>query len=232
MKKDHVGSGEKSLKKDENLKSVLKELADIKYALDQSSIVAITDHRGIIIYANDQFCKITKAERQVAKAANFGLIYGMTAEGLQARVKTQYGMNLSRKEAEAFRRGFFQVYRALRRYHEKQLQKNTIQTLGGRRWTGIPIPPIPGWRNRFNYPVQGTAAEGLKESLPLLLDRLPTHWKLCALVHDEVVVEVPEREADSAQQIVRSALIEGMQKVIPHVPIAVDVVTSKTWVKE
>lgn len=49
---------------DEKLKRVVKELADIKYALDQSSIVAITDHRGIIIYANDQFCTISKYKRE------------------------------------------------------------------------------------------------------------------------------------------------------------------------
>jgi diguanylate cyclase (GGDEF)-like protein/PAS domain S-box-containing protein len=49
---------------DEKLKRVVKELADIKYALDQSSIVAITDHRGIIIYANDQFCTISQYKRE------------------------------------------------------------------------------------------------------------------------------------------------------------------------
>ncbi|CAG7646346.1 EAL domain-containing protein [Paenibacillus allorhizosphaerae] len=45
---------------DEKLKDVMKELADVKYALDQSSIIAITDQRGTILYANDQFCTISK----------------------------------------------------------------------------------------------------------------------------------------------------------------------------
>lgn len=176
--------------------------------------------------------EISKAERQVAKTANFGLIYGMTTEGLQNRVKTQYGMELSRKEAEAFRSGFFKHYRAIRRYHEKQLQRNQVQTIGGRKWTDIPKAPRTGWRNRFNYAVQGTAAEGLKESLPLLLSRMPQHWKLCALVHDEVVLEVPETEADQACQVVQQAMVDGMQKLIPSIPIQVDVLTSKAWVKE
>ncbi|RJS59029.1 bifunctional diguanylate cyclase/phosphodiesterase [Bacillus sp. PK3_68] len=45
---------------DNQLENILKELTDVKYAIDQSSIVAITDHRGKILYVNEKFCKISK----------------------------------------------------------------------------------------------------------------------------------------------------------------------------
>jgi PAS domain S-box-containing protein len=49
---------------DHELEQSLRELADIKFALDQSSILAITDQQGVILYANDQFCRISKYSKE------------------------------------------------------------------------------------------------------------------------------------------------------------------------
>src|ERR1044072_5658646 len=49
---------------EEALRRSLKELADIKFALDESAIVAITDQRGIINYVNEKFCQISKYSRE------------------------------------------------------------------------------------------------------------------------------------------------------------------------
>src|SRR5690349_14176064 len=55
--------GEINISVEESLKKSLKEVSDYKYALDESSIVAITDQKGIIRHANDNFCKISKYRR-------------------------------------------------------------------------------------------------------------------------------------------------------------------------
>ena len=55
---------EKAFANEGELEHSLKELADIKFALNQSTIVAITDQRGIINYVNDEFCRISRYSRE------------------------------------------------------------------------------------------------------------------------------------------------------------------------
>lgn len=174
---------------------------------------------------------ITKDERQIAKACNFGLIYGMTAQGLKINLKTAYGLDVTEQEADVFRNGFFRLYPAIRKWQDRQCRGTSIRTVGGRIWNNIPKPTEKGYRNRFNYPVQGTGAEGLKESLGLLISGLPDEWKLCAVVHDEIVLEVPENQAEQAKAYLVACMKGGMQKLIKVVPVEVDAKISDSWEK-
>ncbi|MGV8123961.1 MAG: DNA polymerase [Candidatus Xenobiia bacterium LiM19] len=171
---------------------------------------------------------ITKDERQVAKACNFGLIYGMGGKGLQTYAKTSYGVDMSDAEAESFRDAFFKRYVGIKTWQERQQRASEIRTMGGRVWRDIPDKQ---YRNRFNYPVQGTGAEGLKESMALIAHSLPDEWKLCAIVHDEIVLEVPETDAELARAYLTACMKTGMERLLKVVPVEVDCKINDRWEK-
>src|SRR2546430_2268091 len=62
---------------------------------------------------------VTKADRQLAKAVNFGLLYGMGAKNFRVYARSHYGVELTEAQAEQYRRAFFAAYPALRRRHNK-----------------------------------------------------------------------------------------------------------------
>jgi DNA polymerase-1 len=111
---------------------------------------------------------VTKTERQAAKAVNFGLIFAMGAEGLQAYARNIYGVTLSLEEAAAFRSRFFAAYPRMVAWHTRIREEGPpreSRTLSGRRrqWTDA-----PGVAALYNTPVQGTAADIAKQALALL----------------------------------------------------------------
>ena len=63
--------------------------------------------------------EVSKEERRLAKAVNFGLLYGMSAQGLRAYARASYGIEMTLEEAERYRRGFFETYPGLRAWHER-----------------------------------------------------------------------------------------------------------------
>ena len=174
---------------------------------------------------------VTSDERSIAKAANFGLIYGMTSYGLQKKIKADYDMEISLSQAESFRNGYFNSYKEVLKYQDKMLRADYIETLGGRYWSKNTVMLERGSIKRYNYPIQGTSAEGLKEALYLLMEKKKKEWLLVAVVHDEVVLEVPTKDIDEAKKILEECMIDGMRKFVRKVPIVVDTVSGRTWIK-
>jgi DNA polymerase I len=112
---------------------------------------------------------VSKDERKLAKAVNFGLLYGMGAKGLRSYALKSYGVVMSLEEAALYRRRFFETYPGLKKWHERErldwLRGDTeTRTLSGRRRTDV-----RRLTDRLNAPVQGTGAHGLK--LALLWER-------------------------------------------------------------
>jgi DNA polymerase I-like protein with 3'-5' exonuclease and polymerase domains len=197
---------------------------------DRKMINAFKDGKDLhlttaqLIYGKE---KISNEERQIAKTCNFGLIYGMGADGLKRRLKQMVGMDIKLNEARRLRTKFLSSYKGLRRWQEKLLQKNYIKTLGGKRWSTKRL----NTQELFNYPVQGSAAEGLKETMIVMEANLPENWKLVAIIHDEILLEVPEAEAESALRGLKKWMVEGMGQIVRDVPIKVDGVIADYWKK-
>src|SRR5215208_3388297 len=185
--------------------------------------------------------EVTKQERKLAKAVNFGLLYGMSPGGLRNYARASYGVEMTREEAERYWQHFFETYPGLRAWHDReylQLKKHgstETRTLTGRRRTGV-----TKLTERLNSPVQGTGADGLKLALALLYERREECLGAVPIlaVHDEVVVECPEEQAEEVAVFVEEIMVAGMDKVLnsglgsdhpERVPVKVDVEVVESW---
>ncbi len=171
--------------------------------------------------------EVTKADRQAAKALNFGLIYGMGAARFCEHAAREYGVQFSVEEAEALRDRFFATYPGIRRWHRAQPRgPMTTKTLLGRTRLGV-----EKFTEKLNTPVQGSGADGLKLALALLWetrDRCPSAVPVLA-VHDEIVVECDATEAEAARQWLVECMTRGMQAVLREVPVVVEAQVVRDW---
>jgi DNA polymerase-1 len=180
--------------------------------------------------------EVSKDDRKLAKAVNFGLLYGMGVKGLRSYALRSYGINMSLEEASLYRRRFFETYPGLKRWHEHERRtwlrgETETRTLTGRRRMDV-----EKLTDRLNAPVQGTGTDGLKLALSLLWERRSE----CAgatpvlVCHDEVVVECDAEHAVDAKAWLEKAMIEGMDTVLNgtdevDVPVEVEARIARSW---
>ena len=181
---------------------------------------------------------VGKEDRKLAKAVNFGLLYGQGAKGFKEFARDKYGTDITLEEAALYKRQFFETYPGLAAWHEQERLRikrgeTETRTLAGRRRVGV--DRFTEW---VNAPVQGTGADGLKLALAFLWERraeclgaLPV-----ACVHDEILVECDEDEAEKVKAWFEKAMIDGMDEVLngpgvggPRVPVEVETQIDKAW---
>jgi DNA polymerase-1 len=172
----------------------------------------------------------TKADRQLAKAVNFGLLFGLGARGLRAYAKANYGLDLTEAEASRYRRAFFTAYPALQVWHRREgnSRSRECRTLAGRRRLLDDATP---YTQRLNTPVQGTEADGAKQALALLWERrdqCPGAFPIL-FVHDELVVESGQEQVEAVARWLRQAMYDGMADLIAPVPVLVEVSVGPSW---
>ena len=166
--------------------------------------------------------EVTKAQRQLAKACNFGLIYGMGAQTLAAYASAGYGVDMSLSEADKARSKFFATYPGIRQWQAvtkaKGLRDFTVKTAGGLIRDLSKEPG--GWQltKALNTPVQGTGAEMLLAALGALPKALSgLDARLIHHVHDEIILECAEVDVDRAKMALVAAMEKGFTALFPTV---------------
>ena len=211
-------------------------------AKDEAMIKAFKD--GLDIHARTAaeifkvpLTKVTKDQRRIAKAVNFGINYGQTPYGLSEAI------GISTQEAHKYIAEYFDVHRGIKNYINETIahahEHGYVQTLFGfKRY----LPNINSSnhylveadeRMAINTPVQGTAAEILKLAMVELEKKLRSgeaekRSKLLLTVHDELVVEAPEKDAENIAKLVKDTM-ENVVKLC--VPVTVEVGIGENWAK-
>ncbi len=174
---------------------------------------------------------VTKEMRYAAKAVNFGILYGQGTFGLAN------GTGISLAEAKEFIEKYFAVRPKLKgmitTFREQALNRGYVETLLGRRrpTPDVKSPAFPvregAYRAAINMPIQGTAADLTKLAMSAVEEKLPKGAQQLLQIHDSILVECLERDADEVGKILK----ETMENIYPKlgVNLRVDVSTGKNW---
>ncbi|MDY2681895.1 MAG: DNA polymerase I [Faecalibacterium prausnitzii] len=179
--------------------------------------------------------EVTPRLRSSAKAINFGIMYGKGAYSLSKDI------GVTVKEADAFLKNYLDAFPKVSGYMDKTIadakERGYVSTLFGRRRA---LPELAssnfnvrssGERMARNTPIQGTAADVIKLAMVRVWKRLRAEKldsRLILTVHDELIVEAPEAEAEYAARILR----EEMEGCVAYaVPLSTDVHAGKNWLE-
>jgi len=176
---------------------------------------------------------LTRAERNVAKMINFGIVYGISAFGLSENLE------IPREEAQAYIDAYLarfpHVQDFIARTIEQAERDGYVTSLLGRR---RPVPELRasnrqtrglGERVAVNFVMQGSNADIIKVAMVHILHRLSEEGRgtrLVLQVHDELLLEAPEKEVSAVRDLVREEMC-GAYPLDP--PLAVDVGVGEDW---
>lgn len=164
--------------------------------------------------------QVTSEQRSVAKAINFGLVYGKTPFGLSQE------LNISRSQAQEYIDSYFSRYIGVKHYMENCLvqarQDGFVQTIFGRKRS---LPDINSRnvavrnnaeRMAMNMPVQGAAADIMKRAMILVdLESEKYGAILVSQVHDELIYDVPAQYADEFLKLLKLKMESAVELAVP-----------------
>ena len=177
--------------------------------------------------------EVTPQMRRSAKAVNFGIVYGISDFSLAGDI------GVSRKEARAYIDGYLGHYTGVKAYMknvvENAREKGYVETSYGRRRS---LPELKSTnfnvrsgaeRMALNTPIQGTAADIIKLAMIRVRNRMQQEHlsaRLVLQVHDELIVECPEQEAETVMQLITEEMTSAAQL---KVPLVADAHMGRSW---
>jgi DNA polymerase-1 len=174
--------------------------------------------------------EVTKTQRSSVKAVNFGIMYGLGPHALSQSTSMSFG------EARDFIKRYFEIRPKLKEYIDSLRQQadkqGYVETLLGRR---RPTPDVhssnfavreAAYRAAVNMPMQGTAADIMKMAMVAVAKKLPSGAKMLLQIHDSLIVECPEKQAETVGKILKGTM-ENVYKL--SVKLTVDISTGKNW---
>lgn len=177
--------------------------------------------------------EVTKSMRRIAKAVNFGIIYGISGYGLSEN------LGISTKEASNFIEQYLNTYPGIKTYMDETIKKahedKYVKTLFNRK-RNIPELDNKNYMIRsgaeriaLNTPIQGTSADIIKIAMVEASKKLKESnmkTKMILQVHDELIFDVFKDELDMVKEIVKETM-EGVCKM--SVPLKVDIEVGTDW---
>jgi len=172
--------------------------------------------------------EVTSEERKLAKGINFGLIYGMSANGLMKYALQNFGVSMDYEEAQRYKAIFFKTYSGIAEWQRKLRYGINLngeiatKTLLGRQASANTL------YTACNYPVQGSGADLLKLSVIDLSRKLKQSgleaW-LINLIHDEIVLEVEGSDMEQVKNLLKQSLESTCFHML-GIPTPIEVIAS------
>lgn len=177
--------------------------------------------------------QVTKDMRRIAKAVNFGIVYGISSFGLSENLGISVG------EAKQFMDHYFEAYPGIRTYMDQvkkdAYQKGYVETLLHRKrvikelQSDSVMVRKQGERMALNTPIQGTSADIIKKAMNEVHDAfIKEHLqsKMILQVHDELVIDCKKSEFEQVSRILKEVMEHTVEL---RVPLKVDIEYGNNW---
>ena len=177
--------------------------------------------------------EVTKEQRSNAKAVNFGIVYGISDFGLGEQ------LGISRKVAKQYIEEYLNEYAGIKAFMENIIERTKeqgyVETLFHRRRY---VPELQsknynvrqfGTRVAMNTPIQGTAADIMKMAMINVRNKIKEQnleAKVVLQVHDEMMIEAPEKEEEQVKEIMKTEM-ENVMKL--KVPLIAEISEARNW---